>query len=184
MRTGARTRRSDPLRSSSLDQVGLNRPKQVSDQSEQPASRDVGGHFGITASAACRPPTPEATSFERQNNRGCMRRRLRKKLHREFLTTVCAYVVTFDDELRKRLLEVEPGMPFPIEGKCSPGMQRLLRGRGLRYAVTVARKLAPATAVVVYWAEEFPSVRDEAVIFSLDDLGLSRDDLDRTRGSS
>jgi hypothetical protein len=32
----------------------------VSDQSEQPAYRDVGGHFGIPASAACRPPTPES----------------------------------------------------------------------------------------------------------------------------
>ena len=113
-----------------------------------------------------------------------MRRRLRKKLHREYVTTVCAYVVTFDDELRQRLLEVAPGTAFPIEGRCSPSMQRLLRGRGLRYWVSVARRLAPATAVVVYWAEEFPSVRDEAVIFSLDALGLSREDLDRTRNFS
>jgi hypothetical protein len=105
-----------------------------------------------------------------------MRRRLRKKWHREFLTTVCAYVVTFDDSLRQQLLKSEPGTPFRIDGGCSPGMKRLVRGHGLRYWVTVARKLAPATAVVVYWAEEFPSVRDDAVIFSADDLGLTRRD--------
>jgi hypothetical protein len=99
-----------------------------------------------------------------------MRKRLRKKRHREFLTTVCAYVVTFDDGLRQRLLQCEPGTPFLIDGSCSPGMQRLVQGQALRYWVTVARKLAPATAVVVYWAEEFPSVRDEAVIFSAADL--------------
>lgn len=102
-----------------------------------------------------------------------MRRRLRKKRHREFLTTVCAYVVTFDDGLRERLLSSVPGTPFRIDGGCSPGMGRIVRGRGLRYWVTVARKLVPATAVVVYWAEEFPAVRDEAVIFSAADLGLS-----------
>jgi len=102
-----------------------------------------------------------------------VQRRLRKKQHREFLTTVCAYVVTFDDGLRERLLRSEPGTPFQIDGSCSPGMQRLIQGRGLRYWVTVARKLAPATAVVVYWAEEFPAVRDEAVIFSAADLGLA-----------
>jgi hypothetical protein len=50
-------------------------------------------------------------------------------------------------------------------------MQRLVQGHGLRYWVTVVRELAAATAVVVYWAEEFPSVRDEAVIFSMADLG-------------
>src|SRR5437660_1095296 len=103
-----------------------------------------------------------------------MRRRLRKKLHRKFLTTVCGYVVTFDDELRQRLLQSEPGTPVQIEGSCSPGMQRLVRGRGLRYLIAVARKFAPATAIVVYWADECPSVRAEAVIFSVNDLGLSR----------
>jgi hypothetical protein len=102
-----------------------------------------------------------------------MRKRLRKNRHREHLTTVCAYVVTFDDGLRARLLQSEPGTPFQIEGRCNPGMQRLIQGHGLRYWVTVARKLGPATAVVVYWAEEFPSVRDEAVIFSAADLGLT-----------
>src|SRR6476469_1264242 len=101
-----------------------------------------------------------------------MRRRLRKKRHREFLTTVCAYVVTFDDELRQRLLQSEPGAFFQIDGSCSRGMQRLIRAHGLRYQIAVARKVAQATAVVVYWAEEFPSVRDDAVIFSADDLGL------------
>jgi hypothetical protein len=45
-----------------------------------------------------------------------------------------------------------------------------VRGHRLRYWVTVTRKLAPATAVVVYWADKFPSVRDEAVIFSADVL--------------
>jgi hypothetical protein len=102
-----------------------------------------------------------------------MRKRLRKKRHREYLTTVCAYVVTFDDGLRDRLLRAEPGTQFQIDGSCSPGMRRLLEGHRLRYWVTVARKLGPATAVVVYWAEEFPSVRDEAVIFSAADLGLT-----------
>jgi hypothetical protein len=61
-----------------------------------------------------------------------MRKRLRKKRHREFLTTVCAYVVTFDDGLRQRLLQCEPGAPFLIDGSCSPGMQRLVQGHGLR----------------------------------------------------
>ena len=102
-----------------------------------------------------------------------MRKRLRKKRHREFLTTVCAYVVTFDDRLRARLLQSEPGTTLRIDGGCSPGMERFVRGHGLRYCVTVARKVAPATAVVVYWAEEFPAVRDEAVIFSATDLGLA-----------
>src|SRR2546423_1476127 len=102
-----------------------------------------------------------------------MRKRLRKKRHREYLTTVCAYVVTFDDGLRDRLLQSEPGTPFQIHGTYSSGMRRLIEGYGLRYWITVARKLGPATAGVVYWAEEFPSVRDEAVIFSGADLGLT-----------
>ena len=102
-----------------------------------------------------------------------MRKRLLKKRHREFLTTVGAYVVTFDDGLRDRLLQSEPGTPFEIDGSCSPGMRRLIQGNRLRYWVTVARKLGPKTAVVVYWATEFPSVRDEAVIFSAADLGLT-----------
>src|SRR5438552_723987 len=99
-----------------------------------------------------------------------MRRRLRKKRHRAYLTTVCAYVVTFDDGLRERLLQSEPGTPFRIDGSCGPGIQLLVRRYGLRYWVMLARKLGPTTAVVVYGAEEFPSVRDEAVIFSVDDL--------------
>lgn len=102
-----------------------------------------------------------------------MRRRLRKKRHRQFLDTVCAYVVTFDDDLRQRLLSTEPGTPFPIDGRCRPGMYRLVQRHGLRYWVTAARRLAPSTAVVVYWAEEFPSVRGDAVIFSVDDFGLT-----------
>ena len=102
-----------------------------------------------------------------------MRKRLRKKRHRGHLTTICAYVVTFDDGLRDRLLQSEPGTPFQIDGTCSPWVRELIHGDGLRYWVTVARKLAPATAVVVYWAEEFPFVRDEAVIFSASDLGLT-----------
>ena len=102
-----------------------------------------------------------------------MRRRLRKKWHRYYLTTVCAWVVTFDDELRQYLLESEPATPFRVEGTCSLGIQRLIQGRCLRYWVTVVRKLAPSTAAVVYWAEEFPSVRVEAVIL-LDDLRLAR----------
>jgi len=102
-----------------------------------------------------------------------MRKRLRKKRHREYLSTVCAYVVTFDDGLRDRLLRSEPGSPFEIDGSCSPGMRRLIQGNRLRYWVTVARKVGPAAAAVVYWAEEFPSVRDEAVIFSAADLGLT-----------
>src|SRR5262245_28112335 len=102
-----------------------------------------------------------------------MRKRLRKKRHREYLTTVCAYVVTFDDGLRDRLLHSEPGTPFQIDGTCGSGMRRLIEGHRLRYWVTVVRKLGPATAVVVYWAEEFLSVSDEAGIFSAADLGLT-----------
>lgn len=102
-----------------------------------------------------------------------MRRRLRKKRHRAFLTTVCAYVVTFDDSLRQRLLQSEPMTPFQIDGRCSLGIHRLMRRHRLRYLIAVVSKLAPATAVVVYWAEEFPSVRDEAIIFSRDDLSLN-----------
>jgi hypothetical protein len=52
-------------------------------------------------------------------------------------------------------------------------MKRLIRGHGLRYWVKVGRMVAPATAVVVYWADEFPSIRDEAVIFSAAELGLT-----------
>jgi hypothetical protein len=102
-----------------------------------------------------------------------MRRRLRKKRHHKYLTTVCAWAVTFDDELRQRLLQSEPGAPFRIEERYSAWMQRLVQGRGLRYCVAVARKLAPTTTVVVYWAEDFPSVRDEAVLFSAENLGLT-----------
>ena len=96
-----------------------------------------------------------------------------EEAHREYLTTVCAYVVTFDDALRDRLLQSEPGTPFRIEGSCSPGMQRLIEEHGLLFLATVVRKLGPVTATVAYWAEEFPSVRDEAVIFSAADLGLT-----------
>jgi hypothetical protein len=96
-----------------------------------------------------------------------------EEAHREHLTTVCAYVVTFDDGLRDQLLQSEPGTPFRIDGNCSVGMQRLIREHGLRYWVTVARKLGPKTATIVYWAEEFPAIRDEAVIFSADDLGVA-----------
>jgi hypothetical protein len=96
-----------------------------------------------------------------------------EEAHREYLTTVCAYVVTFDDGLRARLLQSEPGTPLPINGSCSPGMRRLIQEHELRYWVTVARKLGPATAVVAYWAEDFPSLRDEVVIFSAADLGLT-----------
>lgn len=102
-----------------------------------------------------------------------MRKRLRKKRHREYLTTVCAYVVTFDDGLRDRLLQSVTGTPFQIDGTVSAGMRRLIDNHRLRYWVTVARKLGPSTAIVVYWAEEFPSVRDEAIIFSAADLGLT-----------
>src|SRR5262245_14718027 len=96
-----------------------------------------------------------------------------KEMHREYLLTVCGYVVMFVDGLRDRLLQSEPGTPFQIEGSCSPEMQRLIQTHGLRYRVTIARKLGPATAVVAYWAEEFPSVRDEALIFLAADLGLT-----------
>jgi len=105
-----------------------------------------------------------------------MRKRLRKKLHRAYLTTICAWVVTFDDDLRQRLLKSEAGMPFRIAGGNTLWVRKLLRGRGLRYFVAVARKLSPETAVVAYWAEEFPTVRDEAVIFSSAEVLLPRDD--------
>ena len=111
-----------------------------------------------------------------------MRKRLRKKRHREFLTAVCAYVVTFDTALRERLLSAAPGVPFPINSDCTASMGRLMRGYGLRYRVAVAHKLAPATAVVTYWSEEFPSVRDRAVIFSVAELGLASDLVTAERG--
>jgi hypothetical protein len=111
-----------------------------------------------------------------------MRRRLRERLHRQFLTTVCAYVVTFDDGLRQRLLDSEPGTPFRIEGACSPGIQRLVEGARLRFWVTVVRRLAASTAVVVFWAEEFPSIRDEGVIFSTADLDLTPELSDQRDG--
>src|SRR5687768_13441203 len=100
-----------------------------------------------------------------------MRRRLRKKVHRRHLTTVCAYVVTFDEGLRQRLLESEPGVPYRVDGLPGHRVCRLMGGLALRYSVTLVRKLAPSTAVVAYWADEFPTVRDEAVIFSREDLG-------------
>lgn len=96
------------------------------------------------------------------------RKRLRKKLHRKFLTTVCAYVVTFDDDLRRRLLASEPGTPLRIGSGCSRGIGRLMRRWGLSYWVAVARKLSPVDAVVIFWAEEFLVVQDEAFIFSLE----------------
>jgi hypothetical protein len=102
-----------------------------------------------------------------------MRKRLRKKRHSAFLRDICGYVVAFDDELRQLLLKSDPGTPFPIDGRCNEEMQRLVRSYHLRYRITVARKLGPTTGIVVYWAEEFPSLRDEALIFSADDLGLS-----------
>lgn len=98
-----------------------------------------------------------------------MRQRLRKKLHRQYLVTICGFVVTFDDQLRKRLLASEPGTLFRIDGNCRPWVERLLRKHRLRFCVTLARKLGPACAVVVYWAEEFPVVRDEAALFSIKD---------------
>ena len=103
-----------------------------------------------------------------------MRRRLRKKLHRKYVTLVCAWAVTFDDDLRQRLLHSQPRVSFAIGCDCSPGMQRLKGVQGLRYCVAMTRKLTPATAAVVYWSEEFPSVRDEAIIFSASDLGLTQ----------
>jgi hypothetical protein len=48
-----------------------------------------------------------------------------------------------------------------------------MRVHQLRYFITVVRRIAPETAVVAYWAEEFPTVRDTAVIFSLADLDMT-----------
>lgn len=95
-----------------------------------------------------------------------MRKRLRKKRHREFLTTVCAYVAATDVRLREALLASTPGTPFPIDGSCHRHMQRLIDRHRLKYEVALARRLSPGLAVVVYWAEEFPSVCDDAVLFS------------------
>ncbi|MFO0950818.1 MAG: hypothetical protein U0835_06615 [Isosphaeraceae bacterium] len=99
------------------------------------------------------------------------RRRVRKKLHRRFLKTVCAFVVTFDDALRQRLLGSAPGEEFVLDATCSAGLGRLTRRWGLRYRAALARKHGTGTATVAYWAEEFPAVRDHAVIFDLADLG-------------
>jgi hypothetical protein len=102
-----------------------------------------------------------------------MRRRLRKKLHRRHLNFLCADSVTFDDSLRRRLLEAEPGVPFRVAGRPGYFSARVIAGLGLRYSVAVLRKVAPKTAVVMFWADEFPTVRDTAVIFALKDLGLT-----------
>jgi hypothetical protein len=101
------------------------------------------------------------------------KKRLRKKLHRKYLTTVCAWVLTFDDELRDRLLKSEAATPFPILSSSHRGIQGLMRRWRLRFWVAMAWKHAPQTATVVYWAAEFPEVRDEAVIFSRVDLSLN-----------
>jgi hypothetical protein len=102
-----------------------------------------------------------------------MRKRLRKKQHREYISTICAYVATFDSELRDRLLRSNPGTPFRVEGTCNPRVVRMIRWHQLRYWITVRHKLSPQTAVVAYWAEEFPNIRDEAVIFATTDLRLN-----------
>ena len=101
-----------------------------------------------------------------------MRRRLRKKRHREFLTTICAWVVTFDHRLRENLLRSKPGTAFDVDGACSAWVQRDIRKHGLRYRVALAHKLAPGTAYADYWAAEFPMVRDQCLIFSAADLEL------------
>lgn len=98
------------------------------------------------------------------------RRRLRKKLHRRFLTIVCAYVVTFDDDLRAALLTSPAGTPFQIDGACSRGIARLMRCWGLVSCVAAIRRLSPETATVACWSQEFPVVRDEVVIFSIADM--------------
>jgi hypothetical protein len=103
-----------------------------------------------------------------------VRRRLRKKVHRRHLTNVCADAVAFDRDLRQRLLESEPGVPVRIEGLPGEFSRRLVVGLGLRYSVALLRKVAPATAVVIYWADEFPTVHERAVIFSASDLGLGK----------
>jgi hypothetical protein len=102
------------------------------------------------------------------------RKRQRKKLHRRFLTTICGWVVTFDDDLRQQLLASRPGAPFLIEGASHRGIRRLLARWKLRYFVTVVERFPLQTAAVVYWAAEFPKVRDELVIFSNADLGRTR----------
>jgi hypothetical protein len=96
---------------------------------------------------------------------------LRKKRHREFLVTVCAHALDADVELRGRLLRSEPGTPLPVGGGYNQWAGRLIRRHRLRYWATAVRILGPSTAVVLFWAEEFPAVRDEAVIFSTADLG-------------
>ena len=98
------------------------------------------------------------------------RRRLRKKLHRRFLTTVCASIVSSDDELRQALLASEPGTLFKIDGASSQGIGKLMRHWDLVYWVTVVHRFSPTMAIVAYRAEQFPTVGDEAVIFALNDL--------------
>src|SRR5262249_21728791 len=134
--------------------TGPRQPGEVSRSEEHPCSLGTGVRQSACASMRCvqcvRFSLAQTnTELGRSGGRGWMRRRLRKKRHRELLTTVCAYVVTEDANLRERLLQSEPGTPFPINKDCATSMLDLIRGNGLRYWVTVARKLAPATAVVV-----------------------------------
>jgi hypothetical protein len=98
------------------------------------------------------------------------RKRLRKKLHRKYLTTVCGWVLTFDDSLRDQLLVSEAGTGFPIVLSRHRGMRRLMLRWTLRYSVAVIHQLAPQTATIAYWAQEFPAIKDEAVIFSTEDF--------------
>src|SRR5262249_11214208 len=101
------------------------------------------------------------------------RKRLRKKLHHRYLTTVAGYLVGMDDGLRQRLVDSEPGPRVAIKSGFRPWIDRLLRRWGLRYWVAVAQKRAPRTAVVVFGAAGFPEVRDEAVMFDVSELGLT-----------
>jgi hypothetical protein len=98
------------------------------------------------------------------------RKRLRKKVHRRYLTTVVGYLSAMDDSLRQRLLSSEAGEPFAIRVGSKLPIDRLIRRWGLNYWVRASRKLAAGTAVIAFWAAEFPEVWDEAVIFNRADL--------------
>lgn len=100
------------------------------------------------------------------------RKRLRKKLHRRHLDWIVADVSN-DPEWRERLLAAAPAESLEITAGPTRSSNRLIRWWGLRYRVAVADRIGPKTAVLVFWASEFPVVNSDSIIFSMADLSLT-----------
>ena len=101
-----------------------------------------------------------------------MKRRLRKKLHRKFLLDVCLTAITFDDELRNSLFHLEVGTVAVIRGCCRPWATKLMRQWRLCYSFAALRRIAPEAVSVAFWSDEFPSIRNDALIFTRGERGL------------